>query len=254
MRLVDTSPHADPSRHRSAGLRLRLGFGFVALDTSLARAKDYVSDPLTQGSFPGRGSQGGTFASDGWKTTSPTDAVWYEIDEALPTASISFVVTGISPATTLTGADHDIFTIYQAPTGKPEPVEYSPYWFTFAPSAPHARTVRTSQHTRRLRREHTLASMLAKKCPVSGIGRHRVRVRTLLPACRQGGSRSMIPNQPGHALACRLAARSRFDSRYCVCEGCGALAFGECDACVDPDSEGSAGAPQGNDSSLATIR
>lgn len=103
------------------------GIAVVAGATSAAAA-DYVTDPLTDAAFPGRGSQGGTFAADGWTTTGGTDAIWYEIADALPTGSVSFSVRGVSTATSLSGADHDIFTIYQAPTGQAEPVAYSPYY------------------------------------------------------------------------------------------------------------------------------
>jgi hypothetical protein len=89
-------------------------------------AVDYVADPLTGTSFPGRGSQGGTFTSEGWVTTSGTDSVWYEVPDAIPVGRVEYSVRGVSTTTTLTGADHDLLAIYQAPTGSSEPVPYSP--------------------------------------------------------------------------------------------------------------------------------
>jgi len=103
------------------------GLVSVLLASSSAAAADYVNDPLTEASFPGRGSKGGTFSSNGWTTVDEPDALWYEIADALPTGHIEFTVTGIS-LTSLTGADHDIFAMYQAPTGQAEPVPYSPYF------------------------------------------------------------------------------------------------------------------------------
>jgi hypothetical protein len=109
-------------------------FLLVAATTSLvargARADTFVDDPLTEGSFAGRGSQGGTFDAEGWTTAGGTDAIWYEIGPALPSGKIEFSVRGVSvtDAVTLTGADHDLFAMYQAPAGQPEPIEYSPYF------------------------------------------------------------------------------------------------------------------------------
>ena len=104
-----------------------LGLGTLLLAGSAA-AVEYVNDPLTEASHPGRGSQGGTFAPNGWTTTSGTDAVWYEIPDALPSGHIELKVTGVSTESTLLGADHDIFTMYQAPSGQAEPIAYSPYF------------------------------------------------------------------------------------------------------------------------------
>ncbi|MBI4700840.1 MAG: DNRLRE domain-containing protein [Deltaproteobacteria bacterium] len=93
-----------------------------------AQANDYVSDPLTSDGLPGRGSKGGSFSPSGWTVTGEPDAVWYEIADALPSGRVEYTVTGLSLQTSLTGTDHDIFTMYQAPTGVPEPVAYSPYF------------------------------------------------------------------------------------------------------------------------------
>jgi MYXO-CTERM domain-containing protein len=108
---------------------LAIALGLAALTHGEeASANGYVDDPLTLDAHPGRGSQGGSFGPEGWTTTSGTDAIWYEIPDALPTGSLSFRVKGISPQTTLTGADHDILAIYQAPSGQAEPIAYSPYF------------------------------------------------------------------------------------------------------------------------------
>ena len=93
-----------------------------------ASAVEYVNDPLTASTFAGRGSKGGTFSANGWTTVDEPDAVWYEIPDALPTGKIQYTVTGISIAGALTGADHDILTMYQAPTGQAEPIPYMPYF------------------------------------------------------------------------------------------------------------------------------
>jgi uncharacterized membrane protein YgcG len=101
----------------------------VALLSPLpARAVDYVSDPLTASTFAGRGSMGGTFSASGWTVTAESDAVWYEIADALPTGRVEYTATGLSLSvpSSLTGADHDIFTMYQAPTGQAEPIAYMP--------------------------------------------------------------------------------------------------------------------------------
>ncbi|MBI5487377.1 MAG: DNRLRE domain-containing protein [Deltaproteobacteria bacterium] len=92
------------------------------------RAVDYVNDPLTAPDFAGRGSRGGTFSDSGWTVTGEADAVWYEIGEALTSGRVEYTVTGLSLATSLTGVDHDILTLYQAPTGMAEPVPYSPFF------------------------------------------------------------------------------------------------------------------------------
>src|SRR5262245_32394175 len=123
----------------SARLALRCcsGAAVLALLTALgggsARADTYVDDPLTSANFPGRGSKGGNFGADGWTTTNaPTDAsqdaVWYEIPDALPSGAVQVTITGISVGGTLTGSDHDLICIYQAPTGQPEPIGYNPYF------------------------------------------------------------------------------------------------------------------------------
>ncbi|MEW5737882.1 MAG: DNRLRE domain-containing protein [Myxococcota bacterium] len=102
---------------------------FVALWARQGFAQQtYVDDPLTAASFSGRGSQGGSFSGAGWTVTGEADAVWYEIADALPSARIEYTVTGLSLATSLTGVDHDLLTVYQAPTGQAEPVPYSPYF------------------------------------------------------------------------------------------------------------------------------
>ena len=93
-----------------------------------AGAADYINDPLTAATFAGRGSMGGSFGANGWTTVNEPDAFWYEIADAIPTGSIEYTVTGLSVGGTLNGVDHDILTFYQAPTGKPEPIPYSP-WF-----------------------------------------------------------------------------------------------------------------------------
>jgi MYXO-CTERM domain-containing protein len=110
-------------------LKPALGFAVaICFAANGALAVEYVNDPLTSDSFPGRGSKGGTFSGSGWTTTAEPDAVWYEIPDALPEGKIEYTVTGISIAGTLTGADHDILTMYQAPTGEAEPIAYNPYF------------------------------------------------------------------------------------------------------------------------------
>jgi hypothetical protein len=115
---------------RSARLAL---VALSALIPATAHATVYVDDPLTSDNHPGRGYKGGTFSTDGWTTTSsPTasdqDAVWYEIADALTHGSVQVTVTGLQVGTTLAGSDHDLLVLYQAPTGYPEPVVYSPYF------------------------------------------------------------------------------------------------------------------------------
>ncbi|MFO0597797.1 MAG: DNRLRE domain-containing protein [Myxococcaceae bacterium] len=102
----------------------------VVLSSALSFAVDYVNDPLTASSMAGRGSRGGSFGPTGWTVSAEDDTFWYEIDEALPTARVEFTITGLSigPGGSLSGADHDILTVYQAPTGMPEPIAYAPYF------------------------------------------------------------------------------------------------------------------------------
>jgi hypothetical protein len=100
----------------------------IASTATSARAKTYIDDPLTSEAFAGRGSVGGSFGASGWTTKGPTDTFFYELPDALPTGSLAIDVTGVSVGGTLSGADHDLLAIYQAPTGKPEPIDYSP-WF-----------------------------------------------------------------------------------------------------------------------------
>jgi hypothetical protein len=100
----------------------------IACTASNASAATYIDDPLTASSFAGRGSMGGSFDAAGWTTSGPTDAVWYEIPDALPTGALAIDVSGVSVGGSLSGADHDLLAIYQAPTGKAEPIDYSP-WF-----------------------------------------------------------------------------------------------------------------------------
>lgn len=100
----------------------------VLLTPFTAIAGEYVNDPLTSDTFTGRGSMGGTFSASGWTTVNEPDAVWYEVADAIPTGSIEYTVTGLSVGGTLNGVDHDILTFYQAPTGKAEPIPYSPYF------------------------------------------------------------------------------------------------------------------------------
>jgi len=91
-----------------------------------AFAADYVDDPLTASTFTGRGSKGGEFSSAGWKVTRGDDSVWYEIPDALASGSVEYDAMGFSVGGTLAGTDHDILCVYQAPTGAPEPIVYSP--------------------------------------------------------------------------------------------------------------------------------
>jgi hypothetical protein len=103
-------------------------FAATLLSATPGRAVDYVNDPLTAADFAGRGVRGGTFSAGGWTVTGEADAVWYEIADALPAGRVEYSVTGLSLATTLTGVDHDILTLYQAPTDQVEPIVYSPYF------------------------------------------------------------------------------------------------------------------------------
>ena len=84
-----------------------------------ALADVYFDDALTAGSAPGRGSRGGSFAAGGWTTSAEDDPLWYELPVATPATRIEFTVSGLSlgPGGTLSGTDHDILTIYQAPSG-----------------------------------------------------------------------------------------------------------------------------------------
>jgi hypothetical protein len=93
-----------------------------------AHAIDYVNDPLTAASFAGRGSVGGTFSASGWTVTGDDDTVWYEITDALPTGRVEYTATGLSLATSVTGVEHDLLTMYQAGTGIAEPMPYDPYY------------------------------------------------------------------------------------------------------------------------------
>jgi MYXO-CTERM domain-containing protein len=110
------------------GLAAVLVASAVAVTSSPAGATDYVNDPLTSATFAGRGSKGGSFGPTGWTTIDEPDSFWYEIADALPSGSIEYTVTGMSVGGSLSGYDHDILTMYQAPTGAAEPIAYSPYF------------------------------------------------------------------------------------------------------------------------------
>ncbi|MGZ3422024.1 MAG: CBM96 family carbohydrate-binding protein [Polyangiales bacterium] len=107
---------------------LVLALSAITAIAAPASAAGYIDDPLTAPTFAGRGSSGGSFDASGWTTSGPTDTVWYEIPDALPTGKLEIDVTGLSVGGSLVGADHDLLAIYQAPTGKAEPIDYSP-WF-----------------------------------------------------------------------------------------------------------------------------
>jgi hypothetical protein len=91
-----------------------------------ANAADYINDPLTSATMGGRGSSGGSFSASGWTTVTETDTVWYEIADALETASVEYEVSGVSVGGSLIGADHDVLCVYQATTGSTEPSPYAP--------------------------------------------------------------------------------------------------------------------------------
>src|SRR5438105_1357386 len=100
----------------------------LALIAAPAFANVYVNDPLTDPNFPGRGSKGGMFTIDGWVTVDEPDSAWWEIADALPSGRVEYTVTGLALGTSLSGFDHDIFTLYQAPDNQPEPIGYAPYF------------------------------------------------------------------------------------------------------------------------------
>ena len=87
-----------------------------------------MQDPLTDPANPPKGIQGGTFSGSGWTTSAANDTLFWEIPDALETGSISFDVTGLAIGTSLVVGDNDIVSFYQAPTGIPEPVAYTPYF------------------------------------------------------------------------------------------------------------------------------
>lgn len=114
---------------RMSPRRLALAASLAAITLpSPAAAVEYVNDSLTSSTAPGRGSQGGSFGPEGWTTGGPTDTVWYEIPAALPEGRVEYSVRGISTSGSLSGADHDLFALYQAPSGQGEPIAYSPYF------------------------------------------------------------------------------------------------------------------------------
>jgi hypothetical protein len=92
-----------------------------------AGSSEYVNDRLTADAYAGRGSRGGVFSDQGWTTTGNQDTVWYEINEALPTARIEFTVTGLAVGDTLNGDDHDILAVYSGINKGAEPIDYGPY-------------------------------------------------------------------------------------------------------------------------------
>ena len=100
----------------------------LLVTTERARATEYVNDPLTDPTFAGRGSRGGTFDASGWTVTGDTDTLWYEVPDALVRGSVSFSVTNWGLDTSLTGGDMDILAVYQAPSGVVEPIDYSPWY------------------------------------------------------------------------------------------------------------------------------
>ena len=112
----------------SRSLTVLLLAALASLPSLAAAATVYVNDSLTAPTSAGRGgSRGGSFGPAGWTTTGDDDAIWYEVPDALPTGRVEYSVSNLSLATNLTGADHDIFAMYQSP-GIPEPVPYMPYF------------------------------------------------------------------------------------------------------------------------------
>jgi hypothetical protein len=67
---------------------------------------------------------GGSFGPDGWTVTAKTDRIWYAVPR-LVEGSIQFTVSGITHAN-LNLADHEIFSMYDAGHGIPEPINYNP--------------------------------------------------------------------------------------------------------------------------------
>jgi MYXO-CTERM domain-containing protein len=71
---------------------------------------------------------GGAFEAGGWRVTSRTDRIWFEIPR-LSRGSIQFTMEGVSsdPATgNLIAADNELFAMYEAGYGIAEPIRYSP--------------------------------------------------------------------------------------------------------------------------------
>lgn len=111
-----------------ASLVLRIVTGLILLLPALGEAADYVVDSLTGQSASGRGVRGGSFSPSGWTTSAPTDTLWWTIPDALESGSLEFTVSGLSLSASMAGGDLDLVTMYQAPTGVGEPIDYSPYF------------------------------------------------------------------------------------------------------------------------------
>jgi hypothetical protein len=87
-----------------------------------------MSDAL-KGSTKGT-AVGGTLGADGWTVTQPTDRLWYAIPR-LVTGSIEFTLAGVTNEKIRNGQrDNEIFAMYEAGFGIPEPIAYLPYFRT----------------------------------------------------------------------------------------------------------------------------
>jgi hypothetical protein len=82
-----------------------------------------LSDPLTDGQPQGN-VVGGSLGPTGWTVTAKTDRIWYALPR-LVEGSIEFTVAGVTLAN-LDLADHEIFSLYDAGHGIPEPINYNP--------------------------------------------------------------------------------------------------------------------------------
>jgi hypothetical protein len=67
---------------------------------------------------------GGSFGPNGWTVTQKNDRIWYAIPR-LESGSIEFMVSGITHSN-LDLSDHEIFSMYDAGYGIPEPINYNP--------------------------------------------------------------------------------------------------------------------------------
>ena len=67
---------------------------------------------------------GGRFDADGWHVEDRRDRIWYALPR-LVEGALEFTISGVGPEN-LVLADHEIFAMYEAGYGLPEPLPYDP--------------------------------------------------------------------------------------------------------------------------------
>jgi MYXO-CTERM domain-containing protein len=106
-------------------LSLAIGWSALAWGALAAPARAYHFEDSLRGSTTGS-AVGGSFSADGWTVTGEADRIWWALPR-LVSGSVEFTVTNVSAANLLVN-DNEIFSMYEAGYGIPEPIGYGPYF------------------------------------------------------------------------------------------------------------------------------